>query len=201
MFRKSNEVAHVRTRLGTPDPPTPMNSDLGARFLEESVGIFRKQKALGDRAIAQLDDSQIFVTIDEESNSVAIIVKHMRGNMRSRWTTFLTTDGEKPDRRRDDEFLSLDDQTRALVIAWWEEGWKFVFDGLTGMSPSDVDATVRVRGQPMSAMAAILRQIDHYGQHVGQIVFLAKHIRGAAWETLSIPRGKSEEVNAKMMKG
>jgi hypothetical protein len=177
-----------------------MTSDFRSHFLEEAVALFRKQKSLGERAMAQLDDAQFFITLDQESNSVAIIVKHLRGNMRSRWTGFLTTDGEKPDRQRDEEFLQSDEQTRAQVMAWWEEGWTALFEALGELSPSDVEATVHIRAQPMSVTTAILRQLDHYGQHVGQIVFLAKHLRGTEWKTLSIPRGKSEEFKVERPK-
>lgn len=178
-----------------------MTTDPRAKFIDEAIAIYRKQKSLGDRAIAQLPDDQLFVTLDDEANSVSIIVKHLHGNMRSRWIGFLSTDGEKPDRQRDNEFLLTDERTRTRVLEWWEEGWKYVFDALGGLSPADVEATVHIRGQPMSVMAAVLRQIDHYGQHVGQIVFLAKHLRGAQWQSLSIPRGKSEEFTAGLRKG
>jgi hypothetical protein len=143
--------------------------------------------------MAQVSDPQLFEAIDPEANSIAVIVKHLHGNMRSRWTNFLTTDGEKPDRQRDGEFEMSPQASRDDVMRWWDEGWAAVFSALAGLTAGDVGATVRVRGEALSVMAAILRQIDHYAQHVGQIVLLAKHARGEAWQSLSIPRGKSEE--------
>lgn len=167
--------------------------DLPTTFLELATATFQKQKSQGERAMAQLSDPQLLEAIDPEANSIAVIVKHLHGNMRSRWTDFLTTDGEKPDRQRDGEFIMTSGASREDVMRWWDEGWAIVFSALAGLTPGDVGATVRVRGEDLSVMAAILRQIDHYAQHVGQIVLLAKHARGEAWQSLSIPRGKSEE--------
>lgn len=168
-------------------------NDIPTTFLELATVTFHKQKSQGERAMAQLSDSQLLETIDPEANSIAVIVKHLHGNMRSRWTDFLTSDGEKPDRQRDDEFITTSSTSRESVMRWWDEGWAFVFSALNGLTPSDLGTTVRVRGEELSVMSAILRQIDHYAQHVGQIVLLAKHARGADWQSLSIPRGKSEE--------
>jgi len=168
-------------------------NDVPTMFLEQATAIFRKQKALAEKAMAQLSDDQLFAVLDSEANSIAVIVKHLHGNMRSRWTDFLTTDGEKPDRQRDGEFIMPPSLTREQMMHWWEEGWAYLFSALAGLSPGDVSTTVRIRGEEMPVMAAILRQVDHYGQHVGQIVLVAKHARGAAWTSLSIPRGKSEE--------
>jgi hypothetical protein len=170
-------------------------TDVAALFLEQAEGIFRKQKTLGERAMAQLSDDQLFAVLDAEANSIAVIVRHLHGNMRSRWTGFLTSDGEKPDRQRDTEFLPPAERTRTRIMTWWEEGWNLVFAALRELTPAYVAATVRIRGEAMSVSGAILRQIDHYGQHVGQIVLLAKHARGADWTSLSIPRGRSEEFN------
>jgi hypothetical protein len=167
--------------------------DLTTTFLELATATFQKQKSQGERAMAQLSDPQLLEAIDPEANSIAVIVKHLHGNMRSRWTDFLTTDGEKPDRQRDGEFITTSGASREDIMRWWDEGWAIVFSSLAGLTPGDVGATVRVRGEELSVMAAILRQIDHYAQHVGQIVLLAKHARGEAWQSLSIPRGKSEE--------
>ncbi|HJU73667.1 MAG TPA: DUF1572 family protein [Gemmatimonadaceae bacterium] len=175
--------------------------DFPTTLLAAAINVYRKQKTLGERAIAQLDDAQLFEMIDPEANSVATIVKHLHGNMRSRWTDFLTTDGEKPDRQRDTEFVLTDEErSRSAVLDWWNAGWGYVFSGLESLAPADLERTVTVRGEKMSAGAAILRQIDHYGQHVGQIVLLAKHLRGANWQTLSIPRGKSAEFDAHFRK-
>jgi Protein of unknown function (DUF1572) len=146
--------------------------------------------------MAQLRDEEFFVTLDPEANSVAILVKHLAGNMRSRFTDFLTSDGEKPDRFRDQEFEVTAATTRADVLKWWEGGWNSVFAALDGLKPEDVMRTVTIRGEPHTVLQAINRQIAHYAQHIGQIVFLAKHLRSSEWKTLSIPRGKSEEFKA-----
>ncbi len=175
----------------------PTTTDVAILILAESVRVFRKQKQLGDRAITQLDKDELFVPIDPEANSVAVLIKHLHGNMRSRWTDFLTSDGEKPDRGRDGEFIiAPSERSRNVVLQWWEDGWSYVFTAVTSLTPADLQANVLIRGETMPAIAAILRQLDHYAQHVGQIVLLAKHLKGADWQTLSIPRGKSEEVNA-----
>ena len=172
-----------------------MKTDVSDAFLGLAIGIFRKQKALGERAMAQLSDDDLFAVLDEEANSIAVIVRHLHGNMRSRWTDFLTSDGEKPDRQRDTEFITPADRSRDQVLRWWEDGWALVLAALEGLTPAEVMATVTIRGESMSVMSAVLRQIDHYGQHVGQIVLLAKHARGGEWTSLSIPRGRSEEFN------
>lgn len=168
-------------------------NDFRAELLRSVLAVFTKQKKLGERAMAQLSDDDLFATLDTESNSIAVIVKHLRGNMRSRWTDFLTADGEKPDRDRDQEFIPPAERSRAEVMRWWEEGWRSLFDALGALRPGDLEATVHIRGEPLTATAAILRQVDHYAQHVGQIVLLAKHHRGADWQTLSIARGMSAE--------
>lgn len=153
----------------------------------------RGHRRMGENAMEQLRDEEFFVTLDPESNSVAILVKHLAGNMRSRFTDFLTSDGEKPDRFRDREFELTSGTTRADVMKWWEEGWVCVFSAIDSLKPEDVMHTVTIRGEPHTVLQAINRQIAHYAQHIGQIVFLAKHLRSSEWKTLSIPRGKSEE--------
>jgi hypothetical protein len=168
-------------------------------FLAQALAVFRKQRALGEAAMEQLSDDQLFETLDPEANSIAVLVRHLHGNMRSRWTDFLTSDGEKPDRQRDSEFVEPPKRTREQVMTWWTEGWDLVLSSLTQLTPQDVTAQVRIRGEAIPVLAAILRQIDHYGQHVGQIVMLAKHARGAEWRTLSIPRGKSDEYTRAVM--
>ena len=161
-------------------------------YLKDSIDLFRYYKKLGERAMEQCPDEGLFATLDSESNSIATIVKHLAGNMRSRWVDFLTTDGEKPDRNRDTEF-ETPPQTRAEVTALWERGWKHLFGALEALSEADLGRTVTIRGEPHTVLQAINRQIAHYAQHIGQIVFLAKHLRSTQWKTLSIPRGKSEE--------
>lgn len=169
--------------------------------LETSLDVLRKQKTLGERALTQLDEQQLFEIIDSEANSIAAIVKHLHGNMRSRWSDFLTTDGEKPDRDRDSEFvISEGERSREVVITWWNAGWGYVFNALESLQADDLAATVTIRGQKVTVIAAILRQLDHYAQHIGQIVLLAKHFKGSNWQTLSIPKGKSAEFEAEFRK-
>jgi hypothetical protein len=174
-----------------------MPSDAATHYLEEARRQLRGHKRMGEGAMNQLRDEDFFVTLDPESNSVAVIVKHVAGNMRSRFTDFLTTDGEKPDRFRDREFEISPATTRGEVMTWWEEGWTCVFAAIDLLKPEDVLRTVTIRGEPHTVLEAINRQIAHYAQHLGQIVFLAKHLRSSDWKTLSIPRGKSEEFNQK----
>jgi hypothetical protein len=172
-----------------------MQTDIATHYLEEVRRQFRGHKRLAEAAMAQLKDEEYFIALDPESNSVAVLVKHLAGNMRSRFTDFLATDGEKPDRNRDTEFEMNSGTTRAEVMRWWEEGWARVFATVDALQPDDVMRTVTIRGEPHTAMQAINRQIAHYAQHTGQIVFLAKHLRSNKWKSLSIPRGKSKEVN------
>jgi hypothetical protein len=170
-----------------------MTSDIAAHYLDEARRQMRGHKRMGENAMAQLRNEDFFATIDPEANSVAILVKHLAGNMRSRFTDFLTSDGEKPDRFRDREFEITPSTTRAEVLRWWQGGWATVIATLDALKPEDVMRTVTIRGEPHTVLQAINRQIAHYAQHTGQIVFLAKHLRSSEWKTLSIPRGKSEE--------
>lgn len=147
---------------------------------------------MGDRALAQVDDEAFFHALDRESNSLALIVKHVGGNLRSRWTDFLGSDGEKPDRDRDGEFEIRPGDTRAALMAAWEQGWARCFESMAALRPADLGATVSIRGESMTAESAILRSFGHSSQHVGQIVFLAKHLASSSWKTLSIPRGQSK---------
>jgi len=167
--------------------------DAANHYLEEARRQMCGYKRMGDGAMGQLRDEDFFVTIDPESNSVAILVKHLAGNMRSRFTDFLTSDGEKPDRFRDREFEITSATTRADVMKWWDDGWAIVLGTIESLKPEDVMRTVTVRGEPHTVLQAINRQIAHYAQHIGQLVFLAKHLRSSEWKTLSVPRGKSEE--------
>jgi Protein of unknown function (DUF1572) len=157
-----------------------------------------KIKKLADKAIAQLDDDQLWVTLDPEANSVAILIRHMAGNMRSRWTDFLTTDGEKPDRHRDQEFLN-DRRDRAALLAEWEDGWQRLFAAIDPLTDADLQEVVYIRQEPHSIYKAISRQIAHYAGHAYQMLFIAKHLKGADWKTLSVPRGQSEEFNRRMV--
>ena len=169
-------------------------------YLEDSLAVFRVYKSLGERAMAQVGDEQLQVAIDLESNSIAIIVKHLAGNMRSRWTDLLSTDGEKPDRNRDTEF-EAPPATRAALMELWEAGWRCVFAGLEPLKDSDLERTVYIRNEPHSVMQAINRQVAHYSLHIGQIIFLAKHLQSSRWVSLSIPRGKSGDFNTRVASG
>jgi hypothetical protein len=169
-------------------------------YIEESLTVLRLYKKMAEGAMAQMSDEQLFVTLDAESNSVALIVKHMTGNMRSRWTDFLTSDGEKPDRDRDCEFVDPP-ETREALLECWENGWKLVFSAIDPLTDADLGRTVMIRSEPHSVMQAINRQIAHYAQHIGQIVFLAKHLAGPNWKPLTIPRNKSAEYNRRVLAG
>jgi hypothetical protein len=166
-------------------------------YLEDSVALFRFYKKMAEGAIEQVTDEQLFAALDEEMNSIAIIVKHMTGNMRSRWTEFLTSDGEKPNRNRDAEFEEPPSSRQSLMNVW-EEGWHLVFAALEPLTDLDMGRTVRIRTEEHSVMQAINRQIAHYSYHCGQIVFLAKHFKGRDWKSLSVPRKKSDEFNQKV---
>ena len=166
-------------------------------YLEDSIALLGYYKKLGERAMAQVPDEKLFTTLDDESNSIAFIVKHMTGNMRSRWTDYLTTDGEKPNRNRDGEFVDPA-PTREALLRDWDEGWALVFNTLQSLNESDLARTVTIRGEAHSVMQAINRQVAHYSHHVGQIVLWAKHFACDNWQSLSVPRNKSAEFNRKV---
>ncbi len=168
-------------------------TDLSAHYLEEIRRQLRGHKRMAESAMAQLEDKDFFATIDPESNSIAILVNHIAGNARSRFTDFLTTDGEKPDRFRDREFEISTTTARGEVMRHWEEGWAQIFSTVESLKPEDVFRAVTIRHEPHTVLQAINRALAHYAQHIGQIVFLAKHLRSEQWKTLSIPRGKSED--------
>jgi hypothetical protein len=169
-------------------------------YLEDALAVFQQYKLLGERAMAQVSDEQLFASRDEESNSIAIIVKHMTGNMRSRWTDFLTTDGEKPNRNRDSEFVDPP-ATREALMREWEDGWARVFSAIAPLTDADMGRTVLIRGEAHSVMQAINRQLAHYPQHIGQIILLAKHFAGDKWQTLSVARNRSAEFNRRVAAG
>jgi uncharacterized damage-inducible protein DinB len=180
-----------------------MAHQLTTSYLKDSIDLFRYYKKLAERAMAQCTDAGLFTTLDAESNSIAIIVKHMSGNMRSRWRDFLTTDGEKPDRHRDTEFEEPP-KIRAELMELWERGWKYLFDALEPLTEVDLTRTVTIRTEPHSVMQAINRQIAHYSHHIGQILFLAKHLTVKAtgkWDSLSVPRGQSKQFAADVAAG
>jgi hypothetical protein len=161
-------------------------------YLDESLSQFKKLKSQADKALAQTRDQDLFATLDDGSNSIAIVMKHMAGNMRSRWTDFLTTDGEKPDRDRDSEFEISGADSRAKLLAVWEDGWSRVFAAIGALGPDDLEKTVHIRGEAHTVLQAVSRQATHYAAHVGQIVLLAKHLAGSRWQTLSIPRRRPQ---------
>jgi Protein of unknown function (DUF1572) len=169
-------------------------------YIEDSLALFRQYKKLADRAMEQVADEQLFAAIDPETNSIAIIVKHLSGNMRSRWTDFLTTDGEKPDRDRDGEFVDPPPTHKALLDAW-EDGWQRLFAALEPLSEADLARKVTIRGEAHSVMQAVNRQVAHYGLHVGQIILLARHFAGQRWQSLSVPKNQSVEFNRLVASG
>ena len=171
-----------------------------ASYLEDSLTLFRYYKKLVEGALAQVSDEQLFAVLNDETNSIAIIVNHMTSNMRSRWTDFLTTDGEKPGRDRDREF-SEPPATRLALMELWNEGWACVFAALEPLTDADLGRTITIRGEPHSVMQAMNRQMAHYSYHCGQMVFVAKQLRGKDWKCLSIPRGQSAAFNQRVAKG
>ncbi|MEK5231691.1 DUF1572 family protein [Lysinibacillus sp. FSL K6-0232] len=164
---------------------------LAQTYLQVIQKRFHIIKEQGDQTLAQLEDEQLHWAYNEESNSIAVIVKHMSGNMISRWTDFLTSDGEKPSRNRDDEFIdSL--HTKEAIIAAWEQGWQVFLTALSNLTVADLDGYITIRGEQLAIIDAIERQMAHYAQHVGQIIYIAKQVKGAEWQTLSIPKGQSQ---------
>jgi hypothetical protein len=169
-------------------------------YTEDAQAIFRQYKKLADAAIAQVSDADLYCTLDSESNSIAIVMKYISGNMLSRWTDFLTTDGEKPTRNRDNEFEDAP-ATRAEILSLWERGWSCLFTALASLTDADLARTITIRGERHSVMQAINRQVAHYSYHCGQIVLLAKHLQSSNWKCLSVPRKQSGEFNRKVLAG
>jgi Protein of unknown function (DUF1572) len=165
-------------------------------YLDDMLRQLRKLKTQADQALAQIAEERWFTAIGPESNSIAVIMKHLAGNMRSRWTGFLTSDGEKPDRDRDAEFEAMPADTAAAIRTRWEDGWSVTFQAIGSLSPADLTRTVTIRGEALPVIEAINRQAIHYAGHVGQIVYLARHAAGANWHTLSIPKGQSKAFAA-----
>lgn len=170
----------------------PTEDALGRHYLDEISDLFRRQRRLAGKAIAQLSEDQLFATLDDDSNSIAVLMQHLGGNLRSRWRDFLTTDGEKPDRRRDTEFEIVAGTTRAAVEARWDDGWSVLSATLETLAPEDLLRTITIRAEPHTVVQALERGLAHAAYHVGQIVQLARHLKGDGWQTLSIPRGGSE---------
>ena len=172
-----------------------MNEPLAQHYLTDARSSFRAYKKLAEKALDQLQDEEYFATLDEESNCIAVMMKHLAGNMLSRWTDFLTTDGEKPERDRDMEFVIGPQTSKSEVMNHWEKGWQRTFETLEALQPEDLSRTVMIRGETHTVVQSINRQLAHYPYHIGQIVFLAKHFRSADWKSLSIPKNKSAEFN------
>lgn len=171
---------------------------MGSIFIKDyhrdALSSFRNYKKLAERAIEQVSEEEFFAAIDAESNSIAVVVKHIAGNLHSRWRDFLTTDGEKPDRDRDAEFELIED-TRESLMEFWETGWQTLFDNIEPLTEEDFSRTITIRGEPHSVVEAINRQLTHYSYHIGQIVFLAKHLKSSEWKTLSVPKDRSADFN------
>jgi hypothetical protein len=198
-------LAPANASLAQPKPQEqnrPMPLEFTTSYVKDATEVFKYYKRLAERAMEQSLDQGLVGCLDNESNSIAVIVKHLFGNMRSRWTDFLTTDGEKPDRNRDTEF-ETPPETRAEILEMWERGWAILFDALSPLADVDLARTVLIRNEPHSVMQAINRQVAHYSYHVGQIVFLAKHFAAAGdtWKAVTVPRGKSGDFNARVALG
>jgi hypothetical protein len=164
-------------------------------YLRDALENFQNYKRLAEKSFEQISEEEFFRTLNDESNSIATIAKHIAGNLRSRWTEFLTADGEKPDRNRDSEFIAFETDTRVSLIEFWEAGWQAALSTMESLQPADLGKTVKIRGENHTVVEAINRSIAHTAYHVGQIVFLAKFLRDTDWQTLSIPRNRSADYN------
>src|SRR3954451_16700101 len=171
-----------------------MTDDLASAYLANIVSVFRNYKALGEKAIAQTPDEALFTELDANSNSIAVVVKHIGGNLRSRFRDFLTSDGEKPDRHRDSEFELYGPVSRAHMMQWWDDGWTILLHELEALTPADLTRTVTIRGEAFLVAEALNRSVTHTAYHVGQIVYLARHFAGPAWRSLTIPKGESAKA-------
>jgi hypothetical protein len=171
-----------------------MDDTFRRAYLQDIARAFGNYRTLGERAMAQVSDDDLHALVDPDANSIAIIVKHVGGNLRSRFTDFLTSDGEKPTRNRDDEFEMPERVSRAEMMRWWEAGWAAVLGAIDALTPADLDRTVRIRGESFLIVEALSRSVTHTAYHVGEIVFLAKHLAGSKWTSLSIPKGRSGET-------
>jgi len=191
----ANKLIHIREEYNSQMPHELTNS-----YITDCTVLFRYYKKMTEKALAQCPDDALFATLDKESNSIAIIVKHLSGNMRSRWTNFLTSDGEKPDRDRDSEFEEAP-KARAQLLAAWDSGWRVLLDALDSLTDDDLTKIVTIRNEPHSVMQAINRQTAHYASHLGQIIFLAKHFAGHNWQSLTVPRKASQQFTADVAAG
>ena len=175
-----------------------MNESFEQQYLNDALATFSGYRKLAERALAQISDEELFETIDEESNSIAVVMKHLARNMISRWTDILTSDGEKPDRNRDLEFVIESQDTQADLFAYWEKGWECLLNALESLRPTDFERKALIRGEEHTIVQAVNRQMTHYAYHVGQIVFLAKHFRSKDWKSLSVPKNRSSSFNEYM---
>jgi len=174
-----------------PDNRSAPSPSIETQYLADVKARFQSIVTLAERAAAQVDDASFAAPLGDEENSIALIMKHMAGNLRSRFSGFLTSDGEKPDRNRDGEFEQAPSDSRPAIMARWADGWRLLFETLDALAPDDLLRTVTIRGEPHTVIQALSRQLVHQSQHAGQIVLLAKHAAGAKWQTLSIARGQS----------
>ena len=179
----------AETRITIATMETPIHN-----YHADALRTFRSYKSLAEGALGQISEEEFFAQLDPESNSVALLVKHLAGNMHSRWHDFLTSDGEKPDRDRDTEFEIIGD-TRDGLMEYWETGWQTLFSNIEPLASDDFSHTITIRGEPHTVVEAINRQLTHYAYHIGQIVFLAKHFRSSFWKTLSVPKNRSAAFN------
>lgn len=171
-----------------------MAASLGTEYLQTTIRRLRYYKFLGEKTFGQLTDADFHYVPNETSNSIAVIIQHVSGNMLSRWTNFLTEDGEKAWRQRDAEFV-VHDQTKQQILEMWENGWQCFLNALTALTENDLLKTIYIREEPLLVIDAINRQLAHYPYHVGQILYIAKLIKGSGWQSLSIEKGKSEAYN------
>lgn len=178
-------------------PEENATNDVGRSMIDGALTAFRSNKGWADKAVGQLPDDKLHVALDPNTNCIAVIMKHVAGNLLSRWTDFLTTDGEKPWRNRDDEFVDTF-ATRDELIDYWNSGWQRLFDSLAGLSPSDLARTVAIRGEPHTVPLAIERSLAHCAYHVGQIMLIARILAGDQWTTITIPRGGSANFNQRV---
>ena len=171
-----------------------MNEQIIENYLKDAIESYRSYKRMAEKAMAQVSDEEFFRVIDAEANSIAVIVKHIAGNQRSRWTNFLTSDGEKDDRDRDTKFEMME-ETRKSLMKFWDSGWQTLFAAIEPLTTADFSKTIMIRGEPHTICEALNRQMTHYAYHIGQIALLAKHFRSGGWKTLSVPRGRSAQFN------
>jgi hypothetical protein len=173
---------------------TQTETDLRSVYLNDVIRQFRMFKGYADKALARVPDANLHTEIDANSNCLAVIVKHVGGNLRSRYRDLLTTDGEKPDRDRDAEFETTGHESRAEILKIWEEGWSVALESIEALTPADLDRTVHIRGEAFLVIEALNRSVTHAASHVGQIVYLARHFAGAEWTSLTIPKGASKQA-------